>query len=164
MEKIKFRVYKDYFSGLFETKEGIIVGETPKFYKIQADDGSIHKKKKEAIDRNLSYKKAVQSLHVRKWERDLNDYGDSMVRWYVKDGDKELGFFEQIIVYKKKRVYRALGPVGYGEGYEFKGYSGTGEVKEVKIKNNLTCDTVSKKYFSDNKPNIEKMQEDKILI
>ena len=163
-KKVKFRVYKDYFSGLYETKEGIIIGETPKFYKIETVDGSIHKKRKEAIDRNLSYEKAVQSLHVRRWERDLNDHGDSMVRFYVKNGETELGYFEQLFIYKKKRVYRALGPKGYGEGYEFSGYSSTGEVKEVKTRNKLTCDSLFEKYFSGNKPNIEKMQQDKILI
>ena len=161
MEKIKFRVYKDCFSGLFETKEGIIIGETPKFYKIQADDGSIHKKKKEAIDRNLSYKKAVQSLHVRRWQKDLNDYGDSVVRFYVKNGDTELGYFEQIIIYKKKRKYVK------NEAFDEWVYSrtiGTDELKEIRTNNNLTCKAISKKYFSENKPNIEKMQEDKILI
>ena len=45
-KKVKFRVYKNYFEGTFEIKEGTIIGETPKFYKIETADGSIAQKKK----------------------------------------------------------------------------------------------------------------------
>ena len=83
------------------------------------------------------------------------------MRFYVKNGETELGYFEQLFIYKKKRKYVK------NEAYDEWIYSrtiGTDELREVKTRNNLTCDSLFEKYFSGNKPNIEKMREDKVLI
>ena len=172
--KIKFKNWVDYMQGEYETLEGTITGETPKFYKIKTDEGREFKKKKSFIDSNLEYEarkkenlEKEKGLHVKKWEKNLllngEDFDDNIVRYYVKDGETCLGFFETKTIYKKRRIYKKTGDYGDRQ-YCFTGYGSTGEVKEVINTNNIADEGISQKYFSEDKPDEKALKEAGILI
>ena len=156
--KVKFKHWLDYKAGRYEILSGIIIGDTNKFYKIKTSDGVEYRKTKSSIDYWFNKEdkklKLKDSLHFIKWYKKLlykgEDYGDNIVRYYGKDGGKDIGYFEKKTIFKKKRVY------DHGLLLKLRKMD---DIREIIIKNKIENKEIKEQYFSNDKINIEKLSE-----